>query len=853
MAWSDWLDSVNSLWYATKVGSAWVRELVDSVPAWPEPFGPALNWVSIAVGPGDQPYIAYVMQSSLGSWEVRLAHRNGTVWVSETVATSSVEIGGVEVVFDLGSTPHLKYLVGGSGPLDPPDVLKFASWNGTAWQSETVYEAPELDAGALAFDSTGGPRVSFLEVTNGELMYARKLGAVWVTEVVDSNGRVGWESDLALDLADQPHMSYWGPDARDLFHARWTLAGWAVETVDNSAGDVGQFSGIGVDGQGRVHIAYWDWTNHQVKYALGVPQNPPPASALLAVSPYWRIASPLLLEATASDPNGPVASVDLVYRRDGGGVWGPWMPFGTDATAPWQWAFPWPQGEGRYEFYSQAFDGEELELQPPVADTAAGYDATPPSSVVLPVVPYMQTTSPLSLTTTAADALSGVATMTLRYRHAPDNATWGPWTDSGTLASPPWQWDFPFPDGPGYYEFLSLAADVAGNAEVKSTRDALALYALPLAPPRNLTTRWDGGVHLAWEPPPFPADAILLYRSPSTTFLDLGSTSPQLAATLPGAATSWDDSVPLAAPGEAYYVARAAYGSDLSPTSNTAGFFAGTLRAGLTAISRPLEYFPWVDYAGPEPDTVGEYRTAFGATAIRYLDANGHWSAADPGTPLAVGSAYLVTHPAAGTFAFAGLPGSHIAFDETAFAGFRLGLEASSLTPAVAGDDVILAWLQPPGMAGGTYQVWSSPSRTGFFDGAAAIALTVPAPGTPDITATLVGALTAADEAYYRIVPVNAAAQAGSPTYSVGAWAKAFAAHDTFGLPLRPTAPVAVSALADAIPGALGVLWLTAGGDWVPHFPAMASGTYDADMALGAGYQVSVAPAGPVRYAFVGK
>ena len=120
---------------------------------------------------------------------------------------------------------------------------------------------------------------------------------------------------------------------------------------------------------------------------------------------------------------------------------------------------------------------------------------------------------------------------------------------------------------------------------------------------------WDGldGISLSWVEPPTPADRYLVYRAADPRgFADL---SPATAyATVNAPATAWADPEPLTVPEERYYLMRAVYanGTTVSATSNTAGVFAGTLNAGLTAISRPLGYFPWVDYSGAELDTVGE-------------------------------------------------------------------------------------------------------------------------------------------------------------------------------------------------------------------------------------------------------
>jgi len=739
-----WYDLTRSVWYSTLVGSVWSKRLVDAYS--PHPAG-----VSIALDSADQPHIAYYYGDppALGFNEIRLAHWNGTGWDNETVASGTE----IQTMFRLAIGPgDVRHLVYDEGVRPNSHTLKHAYWNGTAWSVEIVYVAAAIEPGGLALDALGQPRITFQDLAMGDLMYARRTGSGWITEVVDpSVGNLGMQSDLALDLADQVHVSYYDLDTWDLVYARRTGLVWVNETVD-SAGVVGRWNGIAVDNLGQVHIAYWDDTNfvRRVKYARGVPDNPPPTSVLLAVSPYWRNTAPLFLEATASDPNGPVAWVDLHYRFDGGPGWGPWTSFGTDLAAPWQWSFPWPGGEGRYEFYSQAFDGAEWELQAPLADTAAG-------------------------------------------------------------------------------------------------------YRIPRDPPRNVTTTWDGvsGVGLSWEAPAVAPDHYLIFRALGDPrgFADLGSGAAYGVAYPP--ATAWSDLDALAGPEERYYLVRGADAAetDLGPTSNTAGVFAGALNDGLTAISRPLEYFPWVDYAAPgQDDTLAEYTAAFGASRIEYMDTAGTWRAGS-GQRLAVGNAYLVTRDTPGTFVFTGLPGSQIRYDEGPTAGFTLA-EARSLTATVAGDDVALTWIAAAAIAGiASLEVWHGTARTAIFDGSASPLVSLP---TATTTFNHAGALLGGDEHYYWVVPRDLGGELAPSTYSVGVWAKAFRTHDTLALPLRLDVPRAVSWYADVLPGALGILWLTANGVWVPHFTDMMAGAYDAPVLMGFGVQISIRSAAPVRYVFVG-
>ena len=73
--------------------------------------------------------------------------------------------------------------------------------------------------------------------------------------------------------------------------------------------------------------------------------------------------------------------------------------------------------------------------------------------------------APVLQVTTQATA-SSVANVRFFYRYSANNATWGSWTQTGaTDTSAPYSVSFGFPDGPGYYEFYSVATDNLGGVE----------------------------------------------------------------------------------------------------------------------------------------------------------------------------------------------------------------------------------------------------------------------------------------------------------------------------------------------------------------------------------------------------
>ncbi|WP_062400657.1 hypothetical protein [Methanogenium cariaci] len=83
--------------------------------------------------------------------------------------------------------------------------LKYASWNGTAWATNTVDSEDGVGHyTSLAFDPTGAPHISHYDATNHELKYTSWNGTVWETSTVDRSGDVGRYTSLAFDASGYP-------------------------------------------------------------------------------------------------------------------------------------------------------------------------------------------------------------------------------------------------------------------------------------------------------------------------------------------------------------------------------------------------------------------------------------------------------------------------------------------------------------------------------------------------------------------------------------------------------------------------------------------------------------------------
>ena len=213
-----------------------------------------------------------VSSSTVAQPPVQIQLDSQSVWNIETVdSDGDVGVFG-SIALDSGDSPHISYF-------DLTNVdLKYARWTGATWSIETVDSNGYVGwYTSLALDSGDHPHISYHDYANAttknDLKYARWTGSEWSIETVDSNGDVGWYTSLALDSGDHPHISYYNYTNDDLKYARWTGSAWIIETVD-SDGDVGQFTSIALDSGDSPHISYYDDTKWDLKYACGDLRQP---------------------------------------------------------------------------------------------------------------------------------------------------------------------------------------------------------------------------------------------------------------------------------------------------------------------------------------------------------------------------------------------------------------------------------------------------------------------------------------------------------------------------------------------------------------------------------------------------
>lgn len=190
-----------------------------------------------------------------------------SVGVDQTLGGGSASIavdgtGRLHVSYVHPTSADLKYATCGAG-----------CTTGANWTAIIVYDGGSGKS-SLVVDGSGAVHVSFIG-GESDLRYAScpglcGTGSNWTALAVDTAGAVGGYTSLVLDGSGRRHVSYYDFTNQDLKYATCAAdctaaESWQSAAVDQ-AGDVGTYTSLAVDGAGRVHVSYYDAINGDLKY-----------------------------------------------------------------------------------------------------------------------------------------------------------------------------------------------------------------------------------------------------------------------------------------------------------------------------------------------------------------------------------------------------------------------------------------------------------------------------------------------------------------------------------------------------------------------------------------------------------
>jgi len=253
----------DALRYATNASGAWVASTIDAGPAGAKP--------RLAFNPATGALHGLYQHSS-----TRLKHlvkAGGQSWAFSEVLDLAIDPSCMHALtIDPTGALHA-VLIGASNQL----VYAVKAPGSGVWVYQTVplaSVAVKPDWVSIALDAANNPHFALHDAQGRSLYHLTRTGATWVTEVIDQTPGAdvgGWCSLMVQPGSGRLHVAYYDATHGDLRYARKDLNGIWIRRLLDAVGLVGSYASVSVNSTGVVSIAYRDDTNRSVKLAQGNP------------------------------------------------------------------------------------------------------------------------------------------------------------------------------------------------------------------------------------------------------------------------------------------------------------------------------------------------------------------------------------------------------------------------------------------------------------------------------------------------------------------------------------------------------------------------------------------------------
>ena len=291
------------LWHSSYDGSTWTHVKIRDCGS----LNSLCTNADLVIDSNDNIHIAYF--HSIYDGYLHYSMYDGTSWTNNW-SKSNVENDQVSIALDANDRPHISY--SRDGYICNAALLSY--YDGTSWITVTLDDTSTYIGcdSSIAIDSNGFVHVAYRHHGNMDMKIASNISGSWQRYAVDNGAGVGYHSAMAADSNDELHLVYASNAAGNTAYFADGASGsaWAVSNQGNSrntfsmfidqfdivhiseynggsdlgysmvapggsrqsmtvdsVGDVGYENDIVVDDNNMVHIAYYDTTNKNLKYA----------------------------------------------------------------------------------------------------------------------------------------------------------------------------------------------------------------------------------------------------------------------------------------------------------------------------------------------------------------------------------------------------------------------------------------------------------------------------------------------------------------------------------------------------------------------------------------------------------